>query len=124
MNELWNLLKEHAGHRVEIAVYGDPEDPESICLEDMDTNTVILDAELYTICVDEEPNPNIIRSRFPEGTRIVLDHMVDDPRPIPDGTRGIVQRVDDIGTVHCSFENGRHLGLVPGVNRFHKIAAN
>lgn len=121
MNELWNLLKEHAGHRVEIAVYGDPEDPESICLEDMDTNTVILDAELYTICVDEEPNPNIIRSRFPEGTRIVLDHMVDDPRPIPDGTRGIVQKVDDIGTIHCDFENGRHLGLVPGVDRFHKI---
>jgi hypothetical protein len=22
--------------------------------------------------------------------------------------------VDDIGTVHCNFENGRRLGLVPG----------
>lgn len=49
-NLLWNILKEHTGHSVEIAVYGDPEDPVSITLEDIDTNEVILDAEIYTIC--------------------------------------------------------------------------
>ena len=48
-NALWDILRAHLGHNVEIAVYGDPENPHDICLEDMDTNEVILDAELYTI---------------------------------------------------------------------------
>jgi hypothetical protein len=30
--------------------------------------------------------------------------------------------VDDMGTVHCDFDNGRHLGLVPGEDSFHAIA--
>ena len=54
MNWLWNILKNHFGHRVEIAVYGEPENPDNICLEDVDTNEVILDASIYTICEREE----------------------------------------------------------------------
>ena len=54
-------------------------------------------------------------------TRIELDMMGDDPRPIAPGTRGTVRIVDDIGTGHCDFDNGRHLGLVPGEDSFHKI---
>ena len=55
MNEvLWYLLKEHYGHRVEIAMYGDANNPSNITLEDMDTNEVILDAEIYTICARED----------------------------------------------------------------------
>ena len=53
-NLLWNILKDHYGHKVEIAIYGDPENPASITLEDMDTNEVILDAEIYTICARED----------------------------------------------------------------------
>ena len=48
--------------------------------------------------------------------------MCNDPRPIDPGTKGTVIHVDDIGTVHCSFDNGRQLGLVPGEDSFHKIA--
>ena len=62
-----------------------------------------------------------LRKRFPEGCRICLDYMGDDPRPIPPGTRGTVVHVDDIGTVHCDFDNGRRLGLVPGEASFHRI---
>lgn len=51
---LWNILKDHFGHKVEIAIYGDPDDPASVTLEDMDTGTVILDAEIYTICARED----------------------------------------------------------------------
>lgn len=51
---LWNILKDHAGHRVEIAIYGDADDPASVTLEDMDTDTVILDAGMYTICARED----------------------------------------------------------------------
>lgn len=64
---------------------------------------------------------NDIKRRYPAGTRIILDRMGDDPHPIPPGTKGTVIHVDDIGTVHCSFENGRQLGLVPGEDSFHKV---
>ena len=62
-----------------------------------------------------------LKRRYPAGTKIVLDCMGDDPRPIEPGTRGTVIAVDDIGTVHCCFENGRQLGLVPGEDSFHKL---
>lgn len=60
-----------------------------------------------------------MKNAYPAGTRIVLDFMGDDPRPIPPGTKGIVRVVDDMGTVHCDFENGRRLGLIPGEDSFH-----
>lgn len=60
-----------------------------------------------------------IRERFPVGAKIVLDHMGNDPHPIPDGTKGVIKHVDDAGTVHCTFENGRYLGLIPGEDSFH-----
>lgn len=59
-----------------------------------------------------------IKRRYPPGTRIVVDYM-DDPHPIPSGMHGTVDMVDDIGTIHCKFDNGRYLGLVPGEDAFH-----
>lgn len=53
-NLLWNTLRKHFGHRVEIAIYGDIDNPASITLEDMDTNEVILDAGINTICGRED----------------------------------------------------------------------
>ena len=63
-----------------------------------------------------------LKKRYPRGTRIELDMMSDDPRPIPPGTKGTVDHVDDIGTIHCRFDNGRYLGVVPGVDSFHIIS--
>jgi hypothetical protein len=60
-----------------------------------------------------------LKDTYPAGTRIVLDFMGDDPRPIEPGAKGTVRIVDDIGTVHCDFDNGRRLGLVPGEDSFH-----
>lgn len=71
--------------------------------------------------VDEELVQRMKR-QYPAGTRIELDHMGDDPRPIAPGTKGTVKVVDDMGTVHCAFDNGRYLGLVPGEDVFHVIA--
>ena len=62
-----------------------------------------------------------MKEQYPAGTRIELDYMGDDPRPIEPGTRGTVRVVDDMGTVHCDFDNGRRLGLVPGEDFFHAI---
>ena len=63
-----------------------------------------------------------MKEQYPPGTRIQLDYMGDDPRPIEPGTKGTVRTVDDMGTVHCDFDNGRRLGLVPGEDSFHAIA--
>lgn len=62
-----------------------------------------------------------VKRCYPPGTRILLLSMENDPRPIDDGTRGTVRVVDDIGTLHCSFDNGRCLGIVPGEDSFRKL---
>ena len=63
----------------------------------------------------------VYKEMYPKGTRIELVEMGDDPRPIPSGTKGTVRVVDDMGTVHCDFDNGRSLGLIPGEDSFRKI---
>lgn len=61
------------------------------------------------------------KNSYPPGTRIMLDEMNDDPRPVPPGTTGTVKFVDDAGTLHTDFDNGRRLGICPEVDKFHKI---
>lgn len=51
---LWDILKEHAGHAVEISVHGGMDDPVNITLDDVDTGEVILDAGLCTLCARED----------------------------------------------------------------------
>ncbi len=63
-----------------------------------------------------------LKKQYPPGTRVQLDRMGDDPRPIPAGTKGTVSFVDDCGTVFCNFDNGRSLGICPEVDSFHKIS--
>lgn len=61
------------------------------------------------------------REMYSEGTRILLLHMGDDPRPVEDDMRGTVKYVDDMCTLHCAFDNGRHLGIIPGEDSFRKL---
>lgn len=63
-------------------------------------------------------NDNI--RKYPSGTRIQLDHM-DDLFPVPDGTVGTVDYVDDAGQIHMIWDNGRTLALVSGEDEFHII---
>ena len=58
---------------------------------------------------------------YPPGTRIVLLSMGNDPRPIEPDTRGTIKVVDDIGTLHCDFDNGRSLGIVPSEDSFRRL---
>lgn len=62
-----------------------------------------------------------LKKAYPPGTRIVLNFMGDDPRPVESGTRGTVAVVDDIGTVHCDFDNGRSLGLIEEKDNFRAL---
>ena len=59
-------------------------------------------------------NQSEMKRRYPPGTRILLLQMGDDPRPIEANTKGTVRVIDDIGTLHGDFDNGRQLGIVPG----------
>ena len=64
-----------------------------------------------------------LKKAYPPGTRIVLNSMGNDPRPIESDTRGTVEVVDDIGTVHCEFDSGRSLGLIDGEDDFRALTA-
>ena len=62
-----------------------------------------------------------LRERYPIGSRIKLLSMGDDPRPIPPGTKGTVEGVDDIATVFVRFDNGRNLGLAYGEDHYRAL---
>ena len=63
----------------------------------------------------------IMKERYPAGTRIMLLQMGSDPRPVEPNTKGTVVAVDDIGTIHCDFDNGRSLGVIPGEDSFRTL---
>ena len=45
----------------------------------------------------------MMKERYPKGTRICLDSMENDPQPIPSGTKGTVIAVDDAGQLLMTF---------------------
>jgi len=63
-----------------------------------------------------------IRDQYSPGTRIRLTQMDDPYAPIPSGTEGTVDFVDDAGQIHMKWDNGRSLALIPGEDSFSKIS--
>ena len=59
-----------------------------------------------------------IKERYPIGTRIELLSTMDDVQGVERGTKGTVVGVDDMGTIHMKWDNGRGLGLIPGEDNF------
>ena len=59
-----------------------------------------------------------LRKQYPPGTRFELHEMGHDSRPLPAGSIGTLEHIDDMGTFHIKWDNGRTLGLVPGEDRF------
>ena len=57
----------------------------------------------------------VIKHDYPKGTRVVLVRMEDEQAPSK-GTLGTVDYVDDIGTVHISWDTGSKLGVIIGVD--------
>ena len=62
-----------------------------------------------------------IKKTYPPGTRIKLIGMDDPYAPVPSGTRGTVMLVDDAGTIHPKWDNGRTLGVIPNEDDFSKL---
>ncbi len=50
-----------------------------------------------------------------EGRRVRLLHM-EGERDMPKGLEGTISFIDDAGTIHVSWDNGRRLGLIDGTD--------
>ena len=62
----------------------------------------------------------MLRAKYPKGTRIRLIHM-NDPQPVPSGTIGEVALIDDAGNIHMIWQNGRSLAIIEGIDDFEII---
>lgn len=62
-----------------------------------------------------------IKNAYPVGTRIELIYM-SDYRAVDSGALGTVRIVDDMGTIHVDWDNGRRLGLIVGEDSFNVIS--
>lgn len=58
---------------------------------------------------------------YPPGTRIEMDHMNDPFAPIPNGTKGTVVAVDDIGQLIMAWDNCQTLAVNTDEDSFHVI---
>lgn len=63
-----------------------------------------------------------LREKYPVGTRVELIH-IDDPynRKLVPGSQGTVCWVDDMGTIHVTWDCGSSLGLIPDEDVWKKI---
>ena len=63
----------------------------------------------------------MLREKYPTGTRIELVHMDDPYTSLTTGDKGTVRCVDDMGTIHISWDCGSSLGAVYGEDIITKI---
>lgn len=62
-----------------------------------------------------------LKEKYPIGTRVLLFEMDDPYAKLQPGIQGTVRYVDDIGTIHVSWDTGSTLGIVHGVDKCLKI---
>lgn len=62
-----------------------------------------------------------LRKAYPTGSRVRLIKMDDPYRVMPSGLLGTVMYVDDLGTVHVSWDNGSTLGCVYGEDELESV---
>ncbi len=62
-----------------------------------------------------------LREAFPKGTRVELISMEDPWSTLKPGDKGTVIAVDNIGTIHVSWDCGSSLGVVYGEDEVKKI---
>jgi len=56
--------------------------------------------------------------------KIKLIEMLDDYTKLKSGDEGTIQFTDDIGQIHVKWDNGEHLALIPGVDKYEILDHN
>lgn len=59
-----------------------------------------------------------LRERYPAGTMIRLLRMQDPYSPVPSGTIGTVDAIDDMGSILMRWANGSQLALIENADEF------
>lgn len=62
-------------------------------------------------------------TRATVGDRVELVSTSDTFTRLQPGVQGTVSFIDDVGTVHVDWDNGAHLGLIPGEDRWRVLDA-
>jgi hypothetical protein len=62
-----------------------------------------------------------LRKLYPKCTMIRLISMAEEPYPLPAGSIGEVEMVDDGGNIHIKWQCGRGLALIDGADKFEVI---
>tara|TARA_R110001592_G_scaffold350329_1_gene646367 strand:+ start:6119 stop:8131 length:2013 start_codon:yes stop_codon:yes gene_type:complete len=58
-----------------------------------------------------------------EGMRVRMIHM-DDERPVDEGLEGTIEKIDDLGTLHVRWDDGRLLGVIPNEDNYELLPSN
>lgn len=58
-----------------------------------------------------------------EGMRVRMIHM-NDERPVDEGLEGTIEKIDDLGTLHVKWDDGRLLGVIPNVDNYELLPSN
>lgn len=62
-----------------------------------------------------------LREQYPVGTRVKLVRMEDPYSKLVPGELGVVEFIDDMGTIFCAWDSGSHLGVIFGIDQIVKV---